>query len=179
MGYHIVQAFLQDSTWSSVHVMSRNPSRNQVEGAHYHNGDLTSFEQLRSLLTNIGPSLIIYTASPNSINDFSGERTFEKINVQGTRNLLKAVITNDHIRYIIYTSSAQVMKGSSHNFITEDASMFTIASRAEYYAKNKAIADQVVLDANDVKGLRTLCLRLAIVYGERDSQCILGNLHAL
>ena len=179
VGYHIVKAFLQDSTWSSVHVMSRNSSRNQVEGAHYHSGDLTSFEQLRSLLTNVGPSLIIHTASPNSISDFSGERTFEEINVQGTRNLLKAAIASDHVRYIIYTSSVQVMKGSSHNFITEDAPMFTVTSRAEYYAKTKAIADQAVLDANDVKGLRTLCLRLALVYGERDSQCIPGNLHAL
>lgn len=179
VGYHIVKAFLQDSTWSSVHVMSRNPSRNQVKGALYHGGDLTSFEQLRSLLANIRPSLIIHAASPNSFSDISGERTFEEINVQGTRNLLKAAIASDHVRYIIYTSSVQVMKGSIHNFITEDTPMFTITSRAEYYAKTKAIADQAVLDTNNVGGLRTICLRLALVYGERDSQCIPGNLHAL
>lgn len=179
MGYHIVNAFIQDSTWSSIHVMSRNPSRNQVEGVHYHVGSLTSFEQLRSLLANIQPSLIIHTASPIGSGNAGDARYFEEINVKGTQNLLRAATASDHVRTLIYTSSVEVIKGSSHKFVTEDAQMFTITSRTEYYAKTKAIADQAVLDANGIGGLRTLCLRLAVVYGERDSQMIPGTLHAL
>lgn len=179
VGYHIVNAFIQDSTWSSIHVMSRNPSSNQVEGAHYHSGSLTSLEQLQSRLTEIQPSLIINTASPHGSGNASNGGHFEEINVKGTQNLLKASIANDHVRTLIYTSSVEVMEGLSHNFVTEDARMFTVASRGEYYAKTKAIADQAVLDANGMGGLRTLCLRLAVVYGDHDSQMIPGTLQAL
>ncbi|CAF9937180.1 hypothetical protein IMSHALPRED_011048 [Imshaugia aleurites] len=179
VGYHIVNAFVQDSTWSSVHIMSRNPSRNQVEGAHYHSGSLTSLEQLQSLLAEVRPSLIIHTASPNGFGDAGDERYFQEVNVKGTQNLLKAAIASDYVKSFIYTSSVEVMEGSSHSFLTEDAQMSTLTSRADYYAKTKAIADQAVLDANEMGGLRTLCLRLAAVYGERDSQAIPGALEAL
>ena len=177
VGYHVVNAFIQDSSWSSIHVMSRDPSRNQVEGAHYHSGSITSFEQLRSLLAKIQPSVVIHTASP--VEDADDGRYFEELNVKGTRNLLRAAIASGHVRAFIYTSSVEVIEGSSHKFVTEDAQMITSSSRAPYYQKTKAIADQAVLDANGTGGLRTLCLRLAGVYGERDSQMIPNSLHAL
>ena len=179
VGYHIVNAFVQDPTWSSIHVMSRNPSRNQVEGAHYHSGSLTSPEQLRSLLAEVQPSLIISTASPHGSGDAGDIRYFQEVNIKGTQNLLKAAIASDYVKKFIYTSSVEVMEGSSHSFLTEDAQTVTLTSRADLYAKTKAIADQAVLDANGMGGLRTLCLRLAVVYGERDSQAIPGALKAL
>ena len=178
MGYHVVNAFVQDATWSSVHIMSRDPSRNQIEGAYYHSGSLTSVKQLQSLLAEVQPSLIIHTASPTASGDSRAD-LFQEINVKGTFNLLKAAIASDHVKMLIYTSSVVVMEGSSHNFITEDAQMYTANSRAESYAKTKAVADQAVLDANGEGGLRTLCLRLTVVYGERDSQLIPGSLEAL
>ena len=178
VGYHIVNAFVEDSTWSSIHVMSRNPSQNRVKSAQYHSGSLTSFEQVRSLLADIQPSLIIHTASPTEIGN-AGNAYFHETNVKGTQNLLKAAIANDHVRAFIYTSSVGVIEGLSHNFVPEDAKMVTITSRAEYYAKTKAIADQAVLDANGRGGLRTLCLRLPGVYGERDAQVIPRSLNVL
>jgi len=178
VGYHIVNAFIQDSTWSSIHVMSRNPSRNQVKGAHYHSGSLTSFEQLRSLLADIQPSLIIHTASPTDTGN-AGNAYFHETNVKGTQNLLNAAIASDHVRTFIYTSSVEVIEGLSHNFVSEDAEMVKPTSRADRYKKTKAIADQEVLDANGMGGLRTLCLRLAGVYGERDGQIIPGILGVL
>ncbi|MCJ1456783.1 hypothetical protein MMC28_007148 [Mycoblastus sanguinarius] len=70
------------------------------------------------------------------------------------------------------------MKGLSHNFIS-DAEMVKPTSRVDYYTKTKAIADQAVLEANGMGGLRTLCIRLAGVYGERDGQMIPGSLGVL
>ena len=178
MGYHIVNAFVEDSTKSSIHVMSRNPSRNQVQSAHYHSGSLTSFEQIQSLLADVQPSLIVHTASPTSTGN-AGNAYFHEMNVKGTQNLLKAAIASDHVRAFIYTSSVEVIEGLSHNYVSEDAKMVTSTSRAEYYAKTKAIADQAVLDANGRGGLRTLCLRLPGVYGERDAQAVPGSLSVL
>ena len=178
VGYHVVNTFMQDSAWSSIHVLCRDPSRNQVEGAHYHSGNLTSFERLQSLLAEINPSLIIHTASPSSTGDVRTDQIHE-INLKGTQNLLKAAIANSHVKMLIYTSSVEVMEGLSHNFIREDAQLCTATSGAEYYVKLKAVADQAVLDANGKGGLRTLCLRLAAVYGERDDLCIPGTFKAL
>ena len=178
VGYHIVNAFVQDSTWSSIHVMSRNPSRNQVIGAHYHKGNLSSFQELQSLLAEIQPSLIINTASPTSAGN-ARDDYFHEVNVKGTRNLLKAAVASDYVKIVIYTSSVEVMEGASHNFLTEDAQMRTATSQGDAYAITKAVADQAVLDANGKGGLRTLCLRLAAVYGERDSQLIPGAAEAL
>lgn len=178
LGYHIVNAFVKDSTWSSIHVMSRDPSRNQVERAHYHSGSLTSLEQLRSVLAEVQPSFIIHTASP-AATGHAGNGYFYEITVKGTQNLLRAAIENNHVKWLIYTSTVEVMEGSSHSFITEDAQMCTTTSRAEYYAKTKAMADRAVLDANGKRGLRTLCLRLPGAYGERDNQAIPGSLGVL
>lgn len=178
VGYHIVNTFVQNSTWSSVHVMSRDPTRNQIEGAHYHSGSITSFEQIQSLLVEIQPSLIIHTASPIATGDARGDHFYD-INVKGTQNLLKAAVASNHVKMFIYTSTVEVMKGSSHVFLKEGDQLYTANSRAEYYAKTKALADQAVLNTNDKGGLRTVCLRLTLVYGERDNQCIPGNLHAL
>lgn len=178
LGYHIVDAFLQDPAWSSIHVMSRNPSRNQIEGAQYHSGSLTSFEQVQSVLSEVQPSLIIHTASPTATGN-AGDSHFYEINVKGTQNLLKAAVASDHVKMLIYTSSVEVMEGLSHDFITEDAPLCTTTSRAVYYAKTKAMADQAVLDASGKSGLRTLCLRFPGAYGERDSQAVPGSLRAL
>ena len=178
MGYHVVNAFIKDPTWSSVHVMSRNPSRNQVQGAHYHSGSLTSSEQLQSLLAEIQPSLIIDTASPIGSGD-ADDAYFYEINVKGTQNLLNAALASKPVKAFIFTSSVEVMAGASHNFLTEDAQKCTATPRADYYSKTKAMADQAVLDANGNEGLRTMCLRLACVYGERDSQMIPGTLDVL
>ena len=48
-----------------------------------------------------------------------------------------------------------------------------------YYTTTKAIADTSVLEANNLIGLRTCCLRIAPIYGERDNQMIPGVLKVL
>ncbi|KAL8791935.1 MAG: hypothetical protein Q9195_005511 [Heterodermia aff. obscurata] len=178
VGFHIVEALLKESLWS-VHVMSRNPSRNRIQGAHYHTGSVCSPEQLRNSLAEIRPSIIIHAASPTSTSDVGGERQYQDTNVQGTRNLIEASILRSHVKGLIYTSSAQVVDATVHDMAIEDAPIHTLTSRADYYSKSKAIADRMVLDANGKRGVRTLCLRPAAVYGERDSQMIPGFLQVL
>lgn len=63
--------------------------------------------------------------------------------------------------------------------LKESAPLHTATSQASYYSRTKAIADASVLAANNPRGLRTACLRLVAVYGERDNQVIPGVLGAL
>lgn len=57
--------------------------------------------------------------------------------------------------------------------------MVTSISRAKYYAKTTAIADQVVLRVNGWGSLRTICTWLSGVYGERDRQSVPSSLGVL
>ena len=41
LGFHVVKALVSEHNWS-VHVLSRKPSRNRVEGAQYHTGSVLS-----------------------------------------------------------------------------------------------------------------------------------------
>lgn len=97
----------------------------------------------------------------------------------GTRNLLRAAISSGHVKAFIFTSSAQVLDATTHGLATEEAPIYTKTSGVDYYSKTKAISDQEVLDANNAKAMRTVCLRLAGVYGQRDSQIIPGTLRVL
>ncbi|KAL8704580.1 MAG: hypothetical protein Q9201_002272 [Fulgogasparrea decipioides] len=178
VGFHIVKALVKEPNWS-VHVLSRNPSRNQVEGVHYHAGSILSPDQLQDALARIRPTVIVHAASPVSGSNNCDERQYQETNVRGTRNLLNLAISSGHVRAFIYTSSVVVLDAQSHEFATEDAPMYTTTSKADYYSKSKAIADQLVLDANKSASMRTLCLRPATVYGERDGKYIPGMMQAL
>ena len=69
--------------------------------------------------------------------------------------------------------------GSEHIDLKEDAPLADKISNSHPYARTKAIADKLVLAANNPTSLRTACIRLPIVYGERDLVAIPGALAAL
>lgn len=63
VGFHIVTALVENVAFT-IHVISRNPSRNQVPGAHYHTASIHSPEELQAAFTEIRPSCIVHAASP-------------------------------------------------------------------------------------------------------------------
>lgn len=171
VGFHVVNALLRENLGSAVHVVSRRPDRNRVECVHYHSADISSFTAVNNLFNEVHPSLIIHAASPASTGAESNSRTFTKINVQGTKNLLDCAVESQSTTAFIYTSSASIMKESSADFIDESGRT-KVDARGDYYARSKAIADRLVLDYNGRGGLRTACLRLTGTYGEHDTQNI-------
>ena len=178
VGYHIVTALVGNEDYT-IHVLSRNPTRNQVPGAHYHTGSIHSLEQLEAAFIAIRPSLIVHAASPVAAGGTGDDLEYQTTNVIGTRNLLEVAISSGYVKGFVYTSSAEVINATTHDSATEDAPIYTSTSRVDYYSKTKAIADQEVLDANNQKKLRTICLRIATVYGERDGQMIPNSLRVL
>ena len=180
VGYHIVKHLLEDPLFSEVHVVSRNPTHNRLPGAVYHAGDITDVASLHALLTKVQPRTIIHTASPTAIDGHGDEKLLYTANVTGTLNLLRQAAALQTVQAFVYTSSVLVMAGRSFANITEDAPLLTKHSRgADAYSITKAIADRAVLIANDPSGMRTVCLRLPGMYGERDNQCIPGALSVM
>ena len=179
VGFHVVEALLGEKTWPSVHVMSRNPARNQLAGAFYHVGDMTSTDKVRTLLDEIRPSVIIHTASPVALGNAEDWQYWYRTNVGGTKNVLDCAAASTYVKAFVYTSSVSVIDKATFDYVDENAPMATITSKLSYYSKSKALADQYVLDSNNKTGLRTTCLRITSVYGPRDNQMIPSAIQAL
>ena len=104
--------FLEEQSVSSVSVLSRNPTKNRLEGVTYYAGDITSTETVRALFAEIRPTVIIHSASPTSFDE-GDEHHFYNINVKGTRNLLGCAAATPSVKAFIFTSSITVMACSS------------------------------------------------------------------
>ena len=94
------------------------------------------------------------------------------VNIQGTRNLIKASQLND-IRQFIYTSTASVVfDGSDLNNVNETHPYCT--KYLDPYIETKIIAEREVLAANSDQ-LRCCALRPSGIFGPNDSQVYSNN----
>jgi len=175
VGFHVVQALLDEPSISAVHVFSRNPSQNQLPGVNYHTGNILSEQDVETLILRVQPTVIFHVASPVSSGNTASSKLFYDVNVIGTKTLLNYAQKSPCTKIFIYTSSSSVMKPPYHDS-TETQPLVPLASKTDfnYYTTTKAIADQTVLEANRPNGLKTCSLRIAPIYGERDNQMIPG-----
>ncbi|KAF2475218.1 NAD(P)-binding protein, partial [Lindgomyces ingoldianus] len=160
-------------------------SSNRVQGATYHAGDLTQHDQIKKLVDELKPGVIIHAASPSPVTGTPKE--YENVNIRGTRNLLKAAKESEHVHAFIFTSSSTLAKGPEHLNLAEDWPLANTDPKSPPYAKSKAAAEIMVLDANNpaTEGttwaghLATGSLRFPIIYGIREHTTIPGCLGAL
>ena len=181
LGHHIVRLLLQDSECTSISVVSRNPTQDRLPNVSYHAADITDFSAISTLLAKVQPHVIIHTASPSA---FSNPSVFHRINVGGTANLLACAAQAPSVVALVYCSSTTVMAGIEHIGAKENDPIFEHSSKVNLYSKSKAIADTLVLEANnptasDGKNLRTLCIRPPAIYGEKDTLVIPETLNQL
>lgn len=188
VGYHVTKCFRDQGRCSSLAVLSRHPYQpyqNTLSGVSYHTGDLLSPNHLRQTITSIRPEIIIHAAClPSTTSQIA---THHETIVGGTRTLLNIARTIPSVKIFIYTSSTTIAAGSTHVNLDETAPLIGLDDGWVHpYERCKAIADKLVLDANNPaptdnvpKVFLTACLRLPLVYGERDTLAIPGCLKAL
>ncbi|KAL8899388.1 MAG: hypothetical protein Q9207_006225 [Kuettlingeria erythrocarpa] len=177
LGYEIVRSLTKEPS-CSVAVLSRNPREPRVDGVSYHTCDITHIDALKALFLKLQPGVVIHSASPLFFQDRVDQAALHQTNVRGTRNLLGVATATSSVRALVYTSSSAVHVRSTGSFLTENAPLVDRSTSSDGYAVSKAIADTMVLNANG-PDLRTLCLRLPAIYGERDTQLIPGSLAVL
>lgn len=175
LGFHLVRCLLGDPDCSTVSVLSRTPTRNRLPGVSYHAGDITSPEAVQSLLNELKPRVIIHAAAPSGHAVTGSVSVYQETNIKGTANLLACAAQAPSTVAFVYTSTSIVLVGSEHLFADESSPVLNASSKENEYAKTKAVADTLVLAANSPgneskKGLRTACIRLTGMYGERDAQ---------
>jgi len=147
-----------------VSTFSRNdyPALRKI-GIDVKRGDISDVNSVLKACEDI--EIIFHVAAKAGISGSYSE--YYRTNVTGTANIIHAC-KMERIKYLIYTSSASVVF-NGNNIEGYDESMPYPVKPVSYYTSTKALAEQLVLQANS-PSLKTLSLRPHLVYGPGDNQ---------
>ncbi|KAF7866849.1 hypothetical protein EAF04_005690 [Stromatinia cepivora] len=149
------RSFLEDSHFTSIHVLSRNSSSHPSDNFDYHTGDILDAKVVQAVIEQVQPRVVVHcVAPPHSAN----EQTQRKITIRGTSNVLKCALSHSSVEALIYTSTCQVVKQTGIELTEESGQVLTDADKVNPYVKCKALAETMVLKANG-KSLRTVSLK--------------------
>ena len=171
LGHHIVSQLLDSNPGAQISVLDLRTDRNHVDSVTYCDGDISSKSQVSTVLSKIKPKVIIHTASPTALS--KNAALYDKVNIEGTRNLLACARSVGTVEAFVYTSSASVVHDNIHDLVNADESLPVLYTpqQIEYYSHTKAVAEDLVLAANSAAMLTT-AIRPAGIFGEGDQVMI-------
>ncbi|KAF6005890.1 erg26, C-3 sterol dehydrogenase [Brettanomyces bruxellensis] len=178
LGLHLIQSYWDVEPRPKIHVFDIRPLPEKISKYFTfdpkqivcHIGDLSSSEDVTKAIKECNPKIIVHSASPIHGMDKS---LYEKVNVEGTRNLI-ACAKASHVKYLVYTSSAGVIFNGQdvHN---ADESWPIPEVPMDAYNETKAIAENMVLEASNTDDdFYTVALRPAGIFGPGDRQLVPG-----
>lgn len=178
LGLHLIQQFVSHCPGIKITVFDVRPLPNKLskfftfdpETIEFFKGDLTNADDVAEAIRKSQCDVLVHSASP--MHGLSQD-IYEKVNVQGTNNLLK-VARETGVGSFVYTSSAGVIF-NGQNVINANETWPYPEVHMDGYNETKAIAETAVLEANDpANGFRTVCLRPAGIFGPGDRQLVPG-----
>jgi nucleoside-diphosphate-sugar epimerase len=128
-------------------------------------GDLADADALRRAVR--GCDLVIHTAAKVGVT--VAYEPFHKTNVDGTQNVIDACRA-EGVKRLVYTSSPSVVFAGD-DLENVDESLPYPERHHAHYAATKALAERMVLEANDAS-LRTVSLRPHLIWGPRDNHLV-------
>lgn len=170
LGSHIVQALVaRGNSAVAVYDVKTPVDEDRVAGVEYFIGDIIDEVRLVEVLNKAQVDLLFHAASPVHGLDDS---LYFKVNQHGTEKVLSAC-REAKVTKLVYTSSTGVVwTGATFNGIDELKAKMP-AQGYDAYHHTKAIAEKLVLAANDESdNFQAVVLRPCGMTGERDSQLI-------
>lgn len=132
-------------------------------GVELRPGDLDSVSVLDALTTGVDG--LFHVAGWYRLGERDGAATGDRVNVQGTRNVLEAALRNG-VRRVVYTSTVAVNSDTEEQ-VVDETYRFT-GTHISSYDRTKAAAHDVALDfAYD--GLPVVIVQPGLVYGPGDT----------
>ena len=166
LGLVMVRKLRQRGDRVTVLARSRHASVEAL-GAESLQGDLADREV--ALAACRGRDVVFHVASKAGI--WGPEAEYQRINVQGTRNLLDGC-REAGVPRLVYTSTPSVIYHPSASLEGVDESL-PYPERFECaYARTKAAAERMVLEAHGRDGLSTVALRPHLIYGPGDPHLV-------
>jgi sterol-4alpha-carboxylate 3-dehydrogenase (decarboxylating) len=170
LGSHLVETLVKDPE-CQVHSLDIDTTgRNRMPGATYHTCDITSADEVKSAFLNIKPRVVFHVVSPDPLSHDNVR--FQRVNVDGTHNLLAAARAAG-TQAFVYTSTSSVVHNHETNMLDADETLPILRYPAQknVYTLTKVAAEDKVREANRADGdasMLTAILRPASTFGERD-----------
>ncbi|MBT8048519.1 MAG: SDR family oxidoreductase [Xanthomonadales bacterium] len=164
VGSHLVRG-LHGQGWD-VHVLARRSSLlNEIEGVPVtvHLGDLSDYDSVRAAMPEPFDAVFHVAASTNFWA--KNNRLQDRVNIDGTRNMLEAAAAAG-VRRFIHTSSFTTW-GFRNTELTEESAR-TGATDWINYVRSKYRAEQLVLDKASNRQMEAVILNPAHILGPGD-----------
>lgn len=134
-------------------------------GTEHFRGDLASADALKKAVA--GCDIVFHTAALAGV--WGPYSAYHKANVVGTQNVIDACRAAG-VKRLVYTSSPSVVFDGSDMQGIDETAPYPTRFHANY-PKTKALAEQMVLAANDAK-LATVSLRPHLIWGPGDHHLV-------
>ncbi len=148
-----------------VTVVGRHHYSHLPKGIKLFQGDIRDFDFLRKII--VGMDAVFHTAAFPGI--WGRAEDFYSINVDGTRNVIKACLINA-VPKLIFTSSPSVVYGGSSLEGVDETVPYPENYLSEY-PRTKAIAEKLVIEANS-PDLATVSIRPHLIWGPGDPHLV-------
>src|SRR5713226_1940634 len=161
LGRHVLDAWLASAR--PVSALTRRVDAAARPGAQWFRiEDLCDRVNIRRALAGIG-TVIHLAARAHVMRELVQDplSAYRKVNVEGTRVLLEEAVAAG-VRHFVFVSSVKAMGERAHVPWTEASQ----PCPSDAYGVTKLEAERLVQDVASRTGLRTVILRLPLVYGE-------------
>jgi nucleoside-diphosphate-sugar epimerase len=167
VGSNIVDALLKEETNVEIGLLIRDSSKlpqfklTENSQIKVYTGDITNQESLENAM-NFNPTAVIHAAA--LVDDWAPLNKLMEVNVQGTQNLINAIVSKASSCFLVHVSSTGVYPRIT-SVITEETSL----SPFEKYHQSKLESEKVVINAVINNSLAATILRPPNVMGLRDT----------
>jgi len=161
LGGALARALVQNG--AEVHVLARpTADRRALDGlaVTWHHGDVTVPNSLNSAFA--GATFVIHSAGRLGQSGVP-EEVYQRLNVEGTRNVLAAALAAGSQPCVLHLSSPGVLGATMSGPLAEDAPY----APSNPYERSKAAAEQVACDFAG-RGLPVVIARPGFIYGPCD-----------
>ena len=164
IGSNLVDRLIDDGHEVSViDNLSTGKDKNINPKAKFYRKDITQMRRDSDFTMFKGVDVVFHTAALARVQpSIEDPISFNRVNVDGTLNLLKACVDYGVKRFVFSSSSS--VYGNVDTFPTSENSPLNPISP---YALQKLIGEQYCKLFSDIYGLETVCLRYFNVYGKR------------
>ena len=175
IGSHLIEHLLALDPSCQIHVLDINTERNRYPSVTYHTCDISSAKAVAQVMRDAQPRAIFHVASPDSMVIIPS--LFEKVNVDGTRNLLSSATQVGTVQALVFTSTSSVIHDNLTDLLNADETLPILRPPVQkrVYTLTKATAEEDILAANRKEGnksMLTVSLRPATAFGEKDTVCM-------
>ncbi len=164
LGRHIVEQLLARGDEATIFARSNYPEMEKI-GAKLFRGDVQDRETVSHACQ--GMDAVFHVAA--RANLWGPWEAFYQTNVVGTQNIIDAC-REYGVRKLIYTSTPSVIANGQPRSGVDESYPYP-DHFDNYYPQTKAMAEQMVVEANG-PDLSTVSLRPRVIFGPRDTQLI-------